>query len=170
MTRSALLVAAIAVAVCAAPALAATPTDARSAVLDGLDSFCKPYLAGADGAATNAAAQAAGWTRSLGMMKREGDWGRVTVDYKPGASCVVTVPAGGAKGAEVAILDAAGAWARKAGYSRTAARTTTASPKFDALAEDWTRPGGGNALGLRAYVNRSAPSLVPDVTIYIYAK
>ena len=164
------------VAACALPAVAATPVDSKSAVLDALDTFCKPFIAGTPSEAqVRAKAEAAGWRYSLGQPYRQGDWGRINVIYGHDG-CTVTVPVGSARGREAAILDAAGAWARKNGYSLKAPRATKAGPGpapgiYDTLAEDWVRPDGAFPMGLRGYVNRRKPGmLIPDVSIYIYPK
>lgn len=148
-------------AVPAAPA-ATTPREVRAA----LDYFCKPFASG-QVAGVRAGAVAAGWTEyGLAQFYRDGAWGRVNVTFRPGNNCSVTVPVGGAKGREMAILDVVGAWGRTNGFAAGQARATKPLPLYDTVSETWARDG--KVLRAYAYVNRRKDDmLIPAVEIVV---
>jgi hypothetical protein len=174
MTRPAVF-AAVVLALVAVPVAAAAPTSA-SVAAEALDLFCKPFLAGSTSSVdVRTRAKAAGWTEygGMGHMTKGGDWGGANANFRVMDSCTVTIPVGRAKGKEVSIVDAAGAWARKNGYSLKAPRAKTAGPGpapgiYDILAEDWVRPDGRFPMEVRAYINRRKEGMsIPDVSIML---
>jgi hypothetical protein len=155
-----------------APALAAPPpATTASVVAEALDTFCKPFVAGAT-AAVRGKAKAAGWG-DYGMEQyfKEGGWGRVNVTFKAGQSCRVTVPVGSARGKERALLDIGGAWAKANGFTLDGPRVTTSGPApYDQVKERWSRAAGSFRYVGDAIVNRRREGmLVPDVEFEVTA-
>jgi hypothetical protein len=148
----------------ASPAAPATTT--AKEVRAALDYFCKPYLSG-ETTTVRSGAVAAGWTEyGIGQHFRDGGWGRVNVNFKPDRSCGITVPVGGSRDKELAILDATGLWAKANGFTVSQARGKTTGPLYDTVSEAWAR--GGNTLKVYGYINRrKADMLIPDVEIYV---
>ena len=123
-------------------------------------------------AAVRTGAVAAGWTEyGIGQNFRDGGWGRVNVNFKPDRSCGITVPVGGSRGKELAILDATGLWAKANGFARTQPRDRLARQlgdrDLDESLEDEEQRGGlppfGDELGAGDDLSFAALEEVPDV-------